>query len=144
MALVNESDVLKYIPQRKPIVMVSELVQHSELLSTSRFQVSPDNMFCQNGCFTEPGLIENIAQTAALRSGYEASINSTGDEDAPVGFIGAVSRLKIDALPADNSLLETTVEVLNQIFGVTLVKGTTMVNGKQVAECEMKIVLANG
>ncbi len=142
MALISQENILNYIPQKPPIVMVSELVSHNAEQTVSRLFLSPDNMFCENGTFTEPGLIENIAQTAALRMGYQSSLQS-GDGEPPVGFIGAVAKLKIHELPADDSTLETTVDILNDIFGITLIKGTSRLNGNIVAECEMKIVLTN-
>ncbi len=140
MALISQKDIVNYIPQKPPIVMVSELLSNSETQTVSALQLTAENMFCANGVFTEPGLIENIAQTAALRMGYAASLMS-GDAKPPVGFIGAVSKLKIHSLPADNAQLTTTVDVLNDIFGITLIKGTSMVNGDVMAECEMKIVI---
>lgn len=142
MALVTSENILSYIPQKPPIVMVSELASHSQEQTVSRLKLSPDNMFCHNGVFTEPGLIENIAQTGALRMGYVSSQQSD-DGEPPVGFIGAVAKLKIHKLPAHDSTLETTIDVLNDIFGITLVKGTIRVNDEVVAECEMKIVIPN-
>ena len=142
MALISKENILDYIPQKPPIVMVSELLSHHEQQTVSRLFVTPENMFSSDGVFTEPGLIENIAQTAALRMGYASSLLE-GDKEPPVGFIGAVAKLKIHSLPADDSTLETTVDVLNDIFGITLIKGTSRVNGNVVAECEMKIVISN-
>ncbi len=140
MALVSQENILDYIPQKPPIVMVSELLSNSETQTVSQLYLTADNMFCANGVFTEPGLIENIAQTAALRMGFAAS-QLSGDANPPVGFIGAVSKLKIHSLPADNATLQTTVDVLNDIFGITLIKGTSRVNEELMAECEMKIVI---
>ena len=138
MALISQENILDYIPQKPPIVMVSELLTNSETQTVSKLYLTADNMFCANGVFTEPGLIE----TAALRMGYAAS-QLSGDAEPPVGFIGAVSKLKIHNLPADNATLQTTVDVLNDIFGITLIKGTSRINDEVMAECEMKIVIQN-
>lgn len=140
MALVNQDQILDYIPQKPPIVMVSELLSNSDSQTVSQLHLTTENMFCAKGRFTEPGLIENIAQTAALRMGYAAS-QMSGDGKPPVGFIGAVSKLKIYNLPPDNATLHTTVDVLNDIFGITLIKGTSRVGDELMAECEMKIVI---
>lgn len=140
MAIITQDEVLNYIPQKPPIVMVSELLSNNETQTVSSFQIEPDNMFCQNGLFTEPGLVENIAQTAALRMGHFASLQS-GDEDPPVGFIGAVSKLKVHKLPVAGSRLQTTVDVLNDVFGITLIKGISRIDEDVIAECEMKIVI---
>ena len=141
MSLVNQEDLFKYIPQRLPIVMVSELIEHEEEKSVSKLNIKPDNMFCADGHFTEPGLIENIAQSAALRSGYATSLK--GDQgEAPVGFIGAIAKLKIHNLPSDTDTIETSIEHLNEVFGVTLVRGSVKRGEELMAECEMKIVIA--
>ena len=62
--LADKKEVLNYIPQREPMVMVDGLLEVDETFAISRLQVTPENIFCQNGHFTEPGLIENMAQTS--------------------------------------------------------------------------------
>ena len=56
--------------------MVDGLVAHDEVSTTSRLELNEQNIFCKNGYFHETGLIENIAQTAALRAGYTAHMNN--------------------------------------------------------------------
>ena len=46
--------------------------------------------------FKEPGLVENIAQTAAARAGY---ISHTENKPVLVGYIGAVNNLQVFSLP---------------------------------------------
>ena len=53
------------LPQKPPMVMVDALVEFTELSAVTRLVVRPDNIFVQNGRLAEPGLVENIAQTAA-------------------------------------------------------------------------------
>ena len=133
-----DTDVLRYIPQRQPIVMISSLMRVTGQITETELLVKADGLFVENGILHEPGLIENIAQTAAAGVGYTCSINN---EAVPVGFIGAVKNLTIDYLPKVGELLETRVEILEEIFDMTLIKGESFVNGKPVVSCEMKIVL---
>ncbi len=142
MPLVSNENITRYIPQKAPIVMVGELLSNDENQTVSRLKIQTDNIFCADGFFTEPGLIENIAQTAALRMGYTAS-QKEGSKKAPKGFIGAVSKLKIHSLPKVDEMLETTVDVKNNVFGIILIQGASKVNGKMMAECEMKIFVEN-
>ena len=74
MSLPHQN-ILELIPQAPPFVMVDVLLYTDELSSRSRFIIKPDNVMVQNGCFTEGGLLENIAQTAAARAGYLAKQN---------------------------------------------------------------------
>lgn len=118
------------------MVMVDTLEKHEENFSVSSFLLDSNNIFCKDGFLLEPGLIENIAQTAALRAGYTASL--TGDE-VKKGFIGSVKRLKIYDLPAVNTRLRTKVTVLNQVMNAAIIKGEVHADGRLLVACEMTI-----
>ena len=134
--LVEKDNILQFIPQRPPIVMVDCLLSSNEDSSVSQFEISEDNIFCSDGYFTEPGIIENMAQTAALRAGYQAKSNN---EKVKVGFIGAVKKLNINKLPLIGSIIETTVHITNQFGNVGLLTARTHQNGELLAEAEMSI-----
>jgi 3-hydroxyacyl-[acyl-carrier-protein] dehydratase len=127
--LVTQENILRLIPQRPPIVMVDALLEHSPEVSLSQLHISEDNIFVADGLFQMPGMVENIAQTAALRMGYDHMINmdpsATEPVKPPVGFIGEVKNLKI--------------HVLHTIFTASVIRGTVMLDGNIAAECEMKI-----
>lgn len=141
--LTTKDSLFKIIPQRPPIVMVDGLLEHTEAYSVSQFEVLADNIFVLNGSFQLPGLVENIAQTAALRAGYghmqAAMASGNIDMKPPIGFIGEVKNLKIHFLPAVGAILNTRIDQLHQVFNSSIIKGAVMVNGEIVAECEMKI-----
>lgn len=127
------------IPQRPPFVMIDRLDWHDEKITRTGFLVKKDNIFVEKGRFREPGLVENIAQTAAARAGY-----ISGLENKPVrtGYIGAIKNLLIHALPVVNDELVTEITVANQIFDVTLISGRVSCRGVLLAACEMKIFLS--
>lgn len=131
-------DILPFIPQRPPFVMVDELVSVAETKGTTRFEVKADNIFVQDGYLTEPALIENIAQTAAAHTGY---IFNEKKEAVPVGFIGAVQNLEVKKMPGVGDVIETEVTIKNQVFDVTLISGKVKCNGEELAVCDMKIFL---
>ena len=98
-------------------------------------------MFVVNTEFIEPGIIENIAQTAALRLGYNNLSGGNGDPKEPnIGFIGSIKKLKIYKFPKVDDVLETTIVIGGKIFNVTAIHGKTYVMDELIAECEMKIV----
>lgn len=138
MMLADKNKVLELIPQKHPMLMVDGLLSSDNTTSISKLSLTTDNIFCNNGYFQEPGLIENIAQTAALRSGYEAMKN---DEKPAVGFIGSVKKLDIFELPRDNDVLQTKVTILNQLMNVLIISGEISVNNKLIAKGEMNIFL---
>jgi len=137
-AALPDSDIIRYIPQRHPIVMVGTLVAVYAKITETSFLVKEGALFVENGVLQEVGLIENIAQTAAAGVGYQCAVNN---EAVPVGFIGAVKNLTIDYLPKVGELIFTRVEVLEEIFDMSLIKGESFVGDKPVLSCEMKIVL---
>lgn len=136
--LFKKEKVLDLIPQKYPMVMVDGLIKHTPNSTTSRLILNESNIFCKDGFFTEPGLIENIAQTAALRSGYEARLKN---EKPAVGFIGALKRIKIHKLPEDSETLETTITILNSLMNVLIIKGEVYCKGQLMAEGEINIFL---
>lgn len=138
LSVLPDSDIVRYIPQRQPIVMVDTLVAVHEKVTETSFLVRAGALFVEEGVLQEVGLIENIAQTAAAGVGYQCAVTN---EVVPVGFIGAIKNLTIEYLPKVGDLLHTRVEVLEEIFDMSLIKGESFVNGKRVLACEMKIVL---
>ncbi|MCK6649522.1 MAG: hydroxymyristoyl-ACP dehydratase [Bacteroidia bacterium] len=141
--IIEGAAVSALIPQKPPIEMVDKLWFNDETTTISGFTIKADNIFCENGEFREPGIVENIAQTAALRVGYMVSLLEKNGEkvNPPVGYIGAIKRLNIHQLPKVGAELKTEVIIQQIIFDVTLITGRSTVNGEPVADCEMKIFL---
>ena len=141
--LMEGAEISALIPQKPPIEMVDKLWLNNENTTVSGLTIAENNIFCQNGFFREPGIIENIAQTAALHAGLAASqmIKSGEISKPPVGYIGAIKKLVIHNLPKAGSELRTEITVHQVIFDVTLISGKSTVDGLPVAECEMKIFL---
>ena len=131
-------NIIDLIPQRPPMVMIDQLELCTIDITITNFTIKADNIFCKDGLFNEPGLIENIAQTAAARAGY---IAKQKNEEPVVGFIGSVKRLKINSLPKVGSQITTSVESLHDIGNVSIVKGVIKQNNEVIAECEMNIFL---
>jgi predicted hotdog family 3-hydroxylacyl-ACP dehydratase len=133
----RDIDVKTLIPQQPPFVMIDRLVHFDNVFTRTEFVIRQDNMFLENGLLLEAGLIENIAQTCAARLGY---INKIILNDVVrIGFIGAIKSLYINKLPGVDSTLETSIEVVNEVFNITLVNAMTLCNGEVLVTCEMKI-----
>ncbi|MFL5763260.1 MAG: hydroxymyristoyl-ACP dehydratase [Bacteroidia bacterium] len=141
--ILQGAAVSALIPQKPPMEMVDKLWSNDDTTTVSGFHIEADNVFCENGFFTEPGLTENIAQTAALRLGYMiAEMRKNGETGPPpLGYIGAVKNLLIHRLPPSGSELLTEVVVQANVFEVTLITAKSTFNGTLAAECEMKIFI---
>jgi 3-hydroxyacyl-[acyl-carrier-protein] dehydratase len=128
------------IPQKPPMVMVDRLLEVFDKTTVTAFLIREDNIFCEKGVFREPGLIENMAQTAA--AGLGSKPGNSGKK-APVGFIGGIRNLKIDGFPEVGQEIVTHVTVLHEVFDATIVEGQVFLGDKLIAGCELKIFLIN-
>ncbi|MDY7393893.1 hypothetical protein UMM65_01430 [Aureibaculum sp. 2210JD6-5] len=131
--------VTDLIPQKAPIVMVDTLLRYSDAEVTSKLTITDFNIFTKNNIFTEPGLIEHMAQTVALHTGYKYYLQN---KPSPTGYIGSIKSVEIVNLPKLNDTLITTASILHEIMGVTLVAVDVTLNGKSIATGEMKTVVA--
>ena len=131
--LITAGEILDCIPQRTPIVLVDE-----RGCARSGLTVTADNLFVADGVLDECGIVEHIAQSAALRAGY---MSRTMGQRVLLGYIGAVNDLKVHFLPPVGSRLVTQNVIEQTVMNVTLLSARTECGGKPVAECRMKIYL---
>lgn len=118
--------------------MVDRLVEISDTRTVTAFLIRQDNVFVENDLFREPGLIENMAQSAAAGVGVRHGI---AGKEPPMGFIGGIRNLKIHALPKVGQEILTHVTVIHEIFDATVVSGNVFLDNQLIAECELKIFL---
>ena len=133
-------DIRGLIPQKAPFVMVDKLLFVDELTTKSSFIIDRDNVFVKKGVFQEAGMMENIAQTAALRAGYMAQKDNKPVE---TGYIGAVKDFEVFNLPKVGDELTTEISIQNQIFNVTVIEGKVWHSGDLLVQCEMKVFIGN-
>jgi len=133
-------NILSFIPQRAPFVMIDKMLFSDETVTRSSFLVKENNIFVENGILKEPGLVENIAQTAAVRAGYTSQRNN---EPVRVGYIGAIKNLRIAGFPVINDEIVTEIKIVHQIFDVLVISGKITCNDTLITQCEMKIFITN-
>ena len=133
-----QTDILEYIPQRPPIVMIDRIVDITETRVACEFQVKNDNLFVVDGKLLEPGIIENIAQTIAAGAGYRAKEKN---EKVKLGYIAAIKNLNIYAKPKVGDVLSTMVQIVNEVFSVTIVQAEVLCGSTKIADCEMRIFI---
>jgi len=138
-SFLNNQEVRGLIPQKTPFVMIDKMYYFSGDKVVSGFTISEENIFSFNSLFTASGLIENMAQTVALHTGYQYFLKN---EPAPTGYIGAIKKVEIMEFPKVNDSLKTTVFIVHEIMGFTIVKSQVECNGKVIATSEMKTLLA--
>lgn len=134
-------DVHDILPQQEPFVMIDSLVRFEMESSTTETLVREDNIFVEDGVFSAYGMMENIAQTCAARIGYYNKYIL--HRDVQVGFIGAVRDYEVHRLPPVGSVITTTVDVQEEIFGMTLARAEILCGGETIATAQIKLSVAN-
>lgn len=133
-----KTSITAYIPQRPPMVMIDELILANDSSCTTSLTILSENIFVNGDHFSEPGMIENIAQTAAAMVGYQCYVNRT---PVPVGFIAAVKNWRLSKIPNINTTIETTIQVINSVMDVSIVEGNIKQDGEPLCSCEMRIMI---
>lgn len=133
-----QTDILAYIPQRPPFVMIDEVLQADETVLRSAFTIREDNILVDEGHLSESGLVENMAQTAAAGTGVKAQREG---RSAPVGFIGALKNLKVQSLPKVGDTITTEIVFVHTVMNANIVQGKVFLENREIAQCELKIFL---
>lgn len=137
--LLEKEAVENLLPQKFPFVMVDKMFSYTETSLVSGFKIESDNIFSNNNTFLEAGLIEHMAQSVALHTGYQFFLKN---EIAPTGYIGSIKEIEIKKLPKINDTIQSTVTILQEFAGITLVDIVTTLNNEEIANGQMKTVLA--
>src|SRR5690606_25283858 len=122
MVLLDKEVVEKLLPQKFPFVMVDKMYAFTETSLVSGLQIQDNNVFFENGTFLEAGLIEHMAQSVALHTGYQFFLRK---ETAPTGYIGSIKEITIKKLPKVSDSIQSTVTILQEFAGITLVNIVT-------------------
>jgi len=137
-ALISGDDILQYIPQRPPMVMIDSYYGREGEAAYTGYTPEEDSLFCEGGFFQETGIIEHMAQSAAVCAGVEFIEKG---EKVPVGFIGAVSKFNVSRLPSVGKTLKTTTREIQKFIDVSLVCSVVETDGEVIATGELKIFL---
>jgi len=139
--IASLEEIFRLIPQKPPVVMVDRLLYIDKVKTVAGLFIKEDNIFCSKGKFREAGLIESIAQTAAVSVGYQYK---EAGKQAPVGYIGSINHLSIHSLPDVNTLLSIEINNEYEVLDFSIIRGKVYNNETVFAECEMKIFLKKG
>lgn len=136
---IHHIDHLKMLlPHREPMIMVDALLEFSEGKATVGLTVRADSIFVTATELSETGLIEHMAQAAALYIGFK---NHSKNSTAKVGFIAAIKKLNIYQRPHVDAVLNTEVTIIHEIMQLSAVKISTFINNAEIATAEMTTVL---
>lgn len=137
--ILSAESVKNIIPQKEPFVLVGNLLEISDKEIRTDFCIPEQHiMLDENKRLKEVALIENMAQTAAVRAGYLAQQEG---EEPLTGFIGALKNIEVFENVYAGDTLETQLVVENEVFNASMVRATVFCEGKTIATGELKIFL---
>lgn len=142
--MLASSDIVhQLIPQKNPMIMVDTLIRHDDQHTLTGFCIQEKNLFIEHGYFSSEGLLENMAQSAALRTGWIARQENTGDGDfsPPMGVIGAIKNFMVYHLPKSNTCITTEIVIQAEVMNATMISSRVMQDQDLLAEGELKIFL---
>lgn len=128
------------IPQRPPFVMVDKVLSCDNTDAITEFVVREDNIFLDDMKLSPAGIIENMAQSCAARMGCISRLSSG---PIKIGFIGDIRDCTILRQPDCHETLTTHVEVIEEVFNLTLANVETKVADEVIASARMKIALTD-
>ena len=138
-AFLSTIDIHTLLPQQEPFVMIGRLTHYDESSVTTATDIAADNIFVDNGELCTAGMIENIAQTCAARIGYvNKYILKKGVQ---IGVIGAVRKLKVSAHPRVGDTIETTVDIIEELLGMTPAMATVTCKGEELVRTQIKLAV---
>lgn len=125
--------VENYIPQRPPFVLIDTVEHVSADMARTQYTISADCPLVSNGVLPLSGLMENAAQTCAVRSGQ-----TSGNK---IGYIGAVRQMQVNRLPQVGDTLTTEARLIQEVLNISLIECITRIGDEQVATATLKLAL---
>ena len=132
--------ITSLIPQRPPFVMVDRILSCDDTTAVTEFVVREDNIFLDDMKLSPAGIIENMAQSCAARMGC---ISRKRSESIKIGFIGDIRGCTIIRQPNCHETLLTAIDIIEEVFNLTLASVVTKVGDEVVATSTMKIALTD-
>ena len=121
--------------------MVDRLLSRNPKTTKTTLTVRDENIFVDHGMLAEAGLIENIAQTCATFVGN--TTGKTGSNGVKIGFIGMIRNLEIARLPKVGESIVTQVNLIEEVFQMSLINATVTIDDEVITSCEMKISITD-
>jgi len=159
MGIFTLLNVLDLLPHRPPLIMIDQLTHYDEKSARTVFTVRDDHLFCIDGRMEEAGLVENMAQTCAARTGFKQRLANGWDETvcAPdcggesmyspekikIGLIVMIETMEISRCPVVGEQLETAMVIEEEFFSTTFVRSEVKIGDETIATCRMKLFLTD-
>jgi len=136
--LERDDELLKYIPQRPPFVLVDKLINVGANEISTGFTVPSTHAMVDSGILNGGGMIENIAQSAAIHIGYQCLHQN---KIVPLGYIASIKNLNIHGRAKAGDELITEIKILKEVMQVNIISGKIKIGNQPIAECELRVFI---
>lgn len=126
-------EVLNGIPQREPFLFVDKVIERSDALIKTRYQVTGDEDFFKGHFPGNPIMPGVLLQEASFQTG--ALLMSEHGKEG-LGVVSRVSDVKFKNFVKPGDLLEMEVSLTERLDNAFYMKGRTRVNGKVVMQIQ--------
>lgn len=113
---VNIEELLE---QRHPYIWVDTLEHCDGTETRTLYTVRNNGLYFKGDVVTVPGLLENVAQSCALRLAVLNRISPAGPRHH--GVIGAVDNLEVHCTTTVGDTLRTTLHTVHEACGMSLI-----------------------
>lgn len=112
------ANVTQLLPHKEPFILISHLIEMEGSRARTHFTIPKDHILVENEYLGEVGLLENLAQTAALSAGYAFFTSQSTEMDkykAPMGYMGSIKKIQMSRAPHFSEKLETRTVLMKSI-----------------------------
>ena len=132
--------VADLLPQRPPFVLADALLHCDAAETRTRLEVRADNVFVgSDGRMRAAGLIEVMAQCSAARTGFLCKY--VWHRPVGIGYIGAVTGLRVAREPAVGEVLEVRLRVVAEVGALQQAEATVTSAGQVLASATLKVAI---
>ena len=124
-----------WIPQRPPFVFIDTIVEVSSTHAVTQLTISADCPLVEGDHLSLAGLMENAAQSCAVRAGF-----SGGNR---IGYIGAIKQMEAQRLPKVGEQLTTEITLLQEVLNISLIECITRVGDEIIATTTLKLAIVD-
>ena len=113
---ISNLDISNFLPHRKPMLMVSSVLEIDNESVATQFHILEDCIFLKDGKLSESGLIENAAQAASgvVGQSFFEKDDLEGIGNKLVGYISAIKKVEIFQLPSLGETIVTRAKLLSR------------------------------
>lgn len=145
---ISAVDIRNFLPHRKPMLMVDRVNELTSDTVKTDFEISDDNIFVEDGAFSEFGLIENAAQTCSTivaRSYFDSDDLENKKKKNVIGFISSIKSIQVLSLPKSGQTIETISTLLSRFstenYNTCMVNCKTFHESELIMECELNLFI---